>query len=265
MRSYYRQRAPEYDDWWNGTGLFERARPAGLARGRRRPVRGARGPARRRARSTSRAAPASSPRTCPARSPGWTRARRCSAVARDAAAGRAVRGGRRAGPAVRARHVRARPRRPLLRPPRRGAARGVPRVGEPARPRAGDHRLRAARPRARRGRSARSTTARATGSTSAGSPPRGWPRSSAAARSCTRAVVRVVRRPRRLSQAPEPAVRNERPGRALAERRSAPGSGSPPSSAAAITLGDRRAVLEAVAGAAADQPRALERRGAARR
>jgi ubiquinone/menaquinone biosynthesis C-methylase UbiE len=22
MRSYYRQRAPEYDDWWNGTGLF---------------------------------------------------------------------------------------------------------------------------------------------------------------------------------------------------------------------------------------------------
>ena len=28
MRSYYRQRAPEYDDWWNGTGLFaKRERP----------------------------------------------------------------------------------------------------------------------------------------------------------------------------------------------------------------------------------------------
>src|SRR4051812_21171528 len=28
MRSYYRQRAPEYDDWWNATGLFEpRDRP----------------------------------------------------------------------------------------------------------------------------------------------------------------------------------------------------------------------------------------------
>ena len=28
MRSYYRQRAPEYDDWWLGTGLFEqRDRP----------------------------------------------------------------------------------------------------------------------------------------------------------------------------------------------------------------------------------------------
>jgi ubiquinone/menaquinone biosynthesis C-methylase UbiE len=28
MRSYYRRRAPEYDDWWNGTGLFaERDRP----------------------------------------------------------------------------------------------------------------------------------------------------------------------------------------------------------------------------------------------
>ena len=27
-RTYYRQRAPEYDDWWNGTGLFEqRDRP----------------------------------------------------------------------------------------------------------------------------------------------------------------------------------------------------------------------------------------------
>ena len=24
MRSYYRQRAPEYDDWWNGSGLFAR-------------------------------------------------------------------------------------------------------------------------------------------------------------------------------------------------------------------------------------------------
>jgi len=23
MRSYYEQRAPEYDDWWLGTGLFE--------------------------------------------------------------------------------------------------------------------------------------------------------------------------------------------------------------------------------------------------
>jgi SAM-dependent methyltransferase len=29
MRSYYRQRAPEYDDWWNGSGRFaERDRPA---------------------------------------------------------------------------------------------------------------------------------------------------------------------------------------------------------------------------------------------
>ena len=28
MRSYYQQRAPEYDDWWLGTGLFEqRDRP----------------------------------------------------------------------------------------------------------------------------------------------------------------------------------------------------------------------------------------------
>ena len=28
MRSYYEQRAPEYDDWWRGTGLFaERDRP----------------------------------------------------------------------------------------------------------------------------------------------------------------------------------------------------------------------------------------------
>ncbi len=28
MRDYYEQRAPEYDDWWNGTGLFAaRARP----------------------------------------------------------------------------------------------------------------------------------------------------------------------------------------------------------------------------------------------
>jgi ubiquinone/menaquinone biosynthesis C-methylase UbiE len=28
MRSYYRRRAPEYDDWWNGSGLFaERDRP----------------------------------------------------------------------------------------------------------------------------------------------------------------------------------------------------------------------------------------------
>ena len=28
MRSYYRQRAPEYDDWWNGTGRFrDRVRP----------------------------------------------------------------------------------------------------------------------------------------------------------------------------------------------------------------------------------------------
>ena len=28
MRSYYRQRAPEYDDWWNGAGLFaDRERP----------------------------------------------------------------------------------------------------------------------------------------------------------------------------------------------------------------------------------------------
>jgi SAM-dependent methyltransferase len=28
MRSYYRQRAPEYDDWWNGTGRFaDRERP----------------------------------------------------------------------------------------------------------------------------------------------------------------------------------------------------------------------------------------------
>jgi ubiquinone/menaquinone biosynthesis C-methylase UbiE len=28
MRDYYERRAPEYDDWWNGTGLFaERARP----------------------------------------------------------------------------------------------------------------------------------------------------------------------------------------------------------------------------------------------
>ncbi len=24
MRSYYEQRAPEYDDWWQGTGLFAR-------------------------------------------------------------------------------------------------------------------------------------------------------------------------------------------------------------------------------------------------
>jgi SAM-dependent methyltransferase len=24
MRDYYEQRAPEYDDWWHGTGLFER-------------------------------------------------------------------------------------------------------------------------------------------------------------------------------------------------------------------------------------------------
>ena len=28
MREYYEQRAPEYDDWWNGTGLYEqRERP----------------------------------------------------------------------------------------------------------------------------------------------------------------------------------------------------------------------------------------------
>jgi SAM-dependent methyltransferase len=28
MREYYERRAPEYDDWWNGTGLFaERERP----------------------------------------------------------------------------------------------------------------------------------------------------------------------------------------------------------------------------------------------
>jgi ubiquinone/menaquinone biosynthesis C-methylase UbiE len=28
MRAYYERRAPEYDDWWNGTGLFaERDRP----------------------------------------------------------------------------------------------------------------------------------------------------------------------------------------------------------------------------------------------
>jgi ubiquinone/menaquinone biosynthesis C-methylase UbiE len=28
MRDYYERRAPEYDDWWNGTGLFaERERP----------------------------------------------------------------------------------------------------------------------------------------------------------------------------------------------------------------------------------------------
>jgi ubiquinone/menaquinone biosynthesis C-methylase UbiE len=28
MRDYYQQRAPEYDDWWHGTGLFEaRERP----------------------------------------------------------------------------------------------------------------------------------------------------------------------------------------------------------------------------------------------
>jgi SAM-dependent methyltransferase len=28
MRDYYERRAPEYDDWWNGTGLFaERTRP----------------------------------------------------------------------------------------------------------------------------------------------------------------------------------------------------------------------------------------------
>jgi ubiquinone/menaquinone biosynthesis C-methylase UbiE len=28
MRAYYEQRAPEYDDWWHGTGLFEaRERP----------------------------------------------------------------------------------------------------------------------------------------------------------------------------------------------------------------------------------------------
>ena len=28
MRDYYEQRAPEYDDWWRGTGRFEaRERP----------------------------------------------------------------------------------------------------------------------------------------------------------------------------------------------------------------------------------------------
>ena len=43
MRDYYEQRAPEYDDWWLGTGLFASARPAGLGRGRRGAAGGAGG------------------------------------------------------------------------------------------------------------------------------------------------------------------------------------------------------------------------------
>ena len=59
VKAYYEARAPEYDDWWLGTGLFEqrdrpgweqRARGADLLRSPR---------CRRRGRSTSRAAPAS--------------------------------------------------------------------------------------------------------------------------------------------------------------------------------------------------------------
>ncbi len=57
--AYYDRRAPEYDDWYLGVGLFaDRERPGfddELARGERGPRRAA----RRRARSTSPAEPAS--------------------------------------------------------------------------------------------------------------------------------------------------------------------------------------------------------------
>ena len=83
MRSYYRQRAPEYDDWWNGTGLFEqRDRPgwhedvAGLCAALEAL------PAAR-ARSTSRAARASSPPTCRATISGVDQSEEMLAVARE--------------------------------------------------------------------------------------------------------------------------------------------------------------------------------------
>ena len=132
------------------------------------------------------------------------------------------------------------------------STRPVPRRGAAARGRARDRRLRAAPAAGQRtGRSASSTTARATASTSAGSRPGGLAAEPAAGSRARRAVVRG-----RAPSAPDPAVRNERPAsrwprrEALRQRLAAAQRARHP-------LRHRRAVLEAVAGAAADDPRAL--------
>src|SRR4051794_10026441 len=162
MRAYYDARAAEYDEWWLGTGLFARrvrpgwqedvdalctalsalppARTLDVACGtgfltRRLPgdvtgldqsaemVEIAAAPRRPR---RPRLPPAASPRRGdgprPERGDGGDRRR----------ARGARRAGRRAGPPVRGRRVRARGPEPLLRAPRRGAALGVPRPGAPA-------------------------------------------------------------------------------------------------------------------------------------
>ena len=208
-------------------GPVRAARPAGLARGRRRAVRGARGAAARPHARRRAAAPASSPPTCPASVTGLDQSEEMLAVAARAAAGRAARAGDALDPPFGA-ALRARPRRPLLRAP--GPERAAARFLGSAARLAGelvitDSALRDGGERRGHGRSACSTTARATG-LQALVHARGADRR--ARRRRGRVRRRVVRVRALQSLTPEPAVRNERPADALAEAEPLRGSGSPP-------------------------------------
>ena len=129
VKTYYDRRAPEYDDWWLGRGLYADRRPPGLGGGDRRARRRDRESAARAAPSTSPAARVSSLAICEARSSGSTPASACSKSRVPRRRLRRFVQRRCPFPAVRGRRVRPRLHQLLLLPPRGGRTTTLPRRG----------------------------------------------------------------------------------------------------------------------------------------